>query len=201
MLENFRDATPAEFAAFFELGQFILGDMEAVAKQFLKQGHDGENIANLAFDFSTSGLGRRESFQTALIEAGIPRLPSRNESVWLAVRYYLLRIEREPLKARDIFQNVIDLEGVFGDVELFQYTGRKFVGQPWGVENLIGLFYSPDDMQFDFRKENLKYDSWLEKVKRTLNEKIVQESIVVRHKFYSKDAELPIALKNVRELI
>ena len=202
MLESFRDATPLEFAAFFELGEFITGDVEAVSKLFLEQGYDGESIANLAFDLDTTGLSKHNAFRMALKEAGVFKVLSHKESIWVAVRYFLQKIIATPNSTIDGLSHLIDLDSHWGNVELFQrpdydayfekHAGSKFAAQGWGIENLYSTFYDDyNDWHDDGDNSQSAYEGRMKVRLLEQGPNIVSEAKRVLEKFYSLDSDLP----------
>lgn len=122
MLEDFRDGSPAEYAAFYILGQYIIGDLKAAAMELLENGFDGENIASSVFELPSEFETDETLFEKALLETGLPRMPSEKESIWLAVRFYLSKVIEGPGDASlDLVCKIINLERDWGwgKVELF----------------------------------------------------------------------------------
>ena len=201
MLEDFRDATPLEFAAFFEMKQFITGDVRAVSKLLLKQGYDGENIANLVFDFDTSGLDEVESFRMALIETGLSRYPLSKECAWIAIRYYLRKIIEDESNSIGTLSKLIDLERGISPMILFERSdlSENYVAQEWGGEKLCGIYYSSDDWFFAFNNAPVSYEKWLEARKEEQRGRAVSEAKRVLKKFYSLTSDLPEDLSGLRD--
>ncbi len=217
MIEDFRDANPAEFSAFYELGQFITGDVEAVAKMFLKQGYDGEHIAAIAFDIGHPDMDDEECFGRALLDTGLPRLPSKKESLWLAVRYYLNKIIEFPDTAIQTLSKIINLDNGFRAVELFnrpdcdecfaeqkkkyKYAASEFAGQAWGIEKLYGIYYSSDDWTYKKTLFGPSYDDWRKSKLELQRLEAVEESKKVLINFFSLASDLPESLNNVGEFL
>ena len=215
MLEDFRNASPLEFAAFFELGQFITRDIEAVSTALLTQGYDGENIANLAFGIDTTGFETVKSFQMALKEAGISRIPNRKESLWIAIRFFLKETVDNADDAIVCVRKLIDLYNVYGDVTLFDrpdcdtyfeekrkaehYSANKFAAQEWGIEKLYGIYYSSDDWNYGWTKQSLSYQEWMDARKKEQKLNAVSEASRVLVEFYNLKSDLPEDFKMLRE--
>ncbi len=213
MIENFRDGTPAELAAFFVLDQYTIGDIQAATKSLLENGYDGEYIASVIFDLPSQFNSTEACFEQALLETGLPRLPNIEESIWLAVRYFLSKIVHDPEQAMDYLCNIINLERDWGKTELFQrpdcdayfakmkekfeHAGSKYVAQEWGIEKLYGLYYSLDDYHYNSDKEKLSYEDWIEKIKSLQKEKVIEEAKIVLDRFYTVSPNLPKSLRKV----
>ena len=217
MIEDFRDATPVEFFAFYQLGEFIIGDVRTAIELMMKQGHDGEFFAELAFDLGLSDLDEGDKFGKAVLETGLKRLPSKKESIWLAVRYYLMKIKQTPKNAVMLIGKVINLQFSFREIELFDrpdcdahfaemqkkypsYARRKFVAQGWGIEKLYEIYYDSDDW-FYYKSTRLSYDAWLENQKKIQISNLIVETERVVKSFYSRNSKLPSSLKGVIDLI
>lgn len=217
MLENFRDATPLEFAAFFELNEFITGDVRAVAKILLEQGYDGESIANLAFDFDTTGRTEDNAFRVALKEAGVFRSPSRKESVWIAVKYYLRKITEKTNPTIKVLSDLVNLHNSWSNIELYErpdcdayfeerkkkypHTASKFAAQAWGIEKLYGIFYASDDWSYGWDGSILPYDVWLKSRKEKQKQDAISEAKRVLEKFFTLNSDLPDDLRHLSELM
>lgn len=220
MIEDFRDGSPAEYAAFYVLGQYITGDIKAAAIKLLESGYDGEYIASCVFDLPSELETDETCFEKALLETGLLRLPSHKESVWLALRFYLSKVIEDPEDASlGLVCKIINLERDWGwgKVELFprpdcdtyfreqkkkfKYVGSKFGGQELGIENLISLYYSQDDWTYNKANTSLNYDEWFEDKRRQLIASLIAEAKRVRDKFYSLSSELPEDLRNVGEFL
>lgn len=218
MIEDFRDGTPAEYAAFFVLRQYITGDMKAAAIKLLENGYDGEYIASCVFELPSELETEEACFEKALLETGLPRLPTVKESIWLAIRYYLVRVVKQSDRVSiDLVGKMIVLRDEWANVELFprpdcdayfeerkkkfKYAGSKFAKQEWGLENLIGIYYAMDDWSYNKNKTKLNITDWYEENKRIQIENAVEEAIRIRDKYFSVSSDLPEDLKSVEEFL
>ena len=218
MIEDFRDGRPAEYAAFYTIGQFITGDIRAAALVFLDRGYDGEYITSCAFDLPSKFESEDVCFKKALLETGLPRLPTVRESIWLALRYYLIKtVEHSDEVGVDLVCKMINLERDWGDVELFlrpdcdlyfeeqkkkcKFAGSKFAAQQWGIENLLGIYYSKDDWSYSANKSKMCFDDWHHEQTLLQAKEIIEEAQRVKNKYFSLESDLPAILTNVGEFL
>ena len=206
-MNRYTNASPLEISALFTLNLLNADDIQPIAEVWLEQELGGDEVACLAFERCVSILDNKDNFEAALHEV-LGDIPlSEREAFWLGFRYYLRSVLASQNDELNALYPVIELHYKAGELELFertdydeyfakykeQYTkssSGKFAAQEHGIEKLLALYYSPDDVA-----------KWTRKIDRETKTQIRDETKLVLDRFYSIRSELPEALRRVQALV
>jgi hypothetical protein len=147
--------TIEEGMALFSLGLLDPDDIPALALRFVNEGRDVPDMAAIASSLPIEHpADRRSDFERAVRLAGY-LLPSRVEAAQTLKRIYAERGASGFLGPRDAARLIMD---VFDVVQNDLPNARAFVGDPFDIAKIIGLYYSYDDISHDDAQAALELD-------------------------------------------
>lgn len=187
----YKDVGDGEIAAIYRLNLIAADDIEAIATKWMLEDKGGVAVACLASQHHSSLSEVSNEFEEALQEIPL-RIPDTSEAVKVAFNYHLQQILNDPEFYLLHLNAIVQLDRDYsGKVNLFdrpdcdQHFGKqmikypntansKFVGQEFGIENLIGLYYQEDD-----------FIKWTNELEIDRKRNTIEEAQKVLNKFYN----------------
>ena len=180
-----------EIAAFYKLNLITSDDIEPIATKWMLEDKGGVAVACLASQHHSSLREISNEFEEALQEIPL-NIPDTREAVKMAFGYHLQQILNDPEFYLLHLNAIVHLDRDYsGKINLFDRpdcdqhfrenkirhpnsTSSKYVGQEFGVESLIGLYYQKHD-----------FISWTNELEIERKQNTIEEAQKVLNKFYN----------------
>ena len=129
-------------AARYVLGDLPSEELARIADALLTEGVYSQAIGELATTRHLVMADAGPLFEQTLRDLNVDT-PSREEAVWVLLRYHIGRIAYEDVAPREGLQSVLD---VYHRADLYTQN-QTYVGDSHGIEHLIGAYWIYDDLQ------------------------------------------------------
>jgi len=135
-----------ELTAEYVLRGTYTSDLKEHAYELMLAGYESPSLAALAgAEKNLSPAELRDLFECALRELGVT-LPDRLTAGNVMKRSYARRVVTRELSPREGAQRIV---GLLHELECELPKARHYVGDSFGVANIVGLYYSYDDIWDD----------------------------------------------------
>ena len=190
---------PIEVSAFYILGRLHAADIQPICEHWMEEGLGKDEVACLAFEPCLDLWHSKRDIEAAITEVIGDLTLSRLEATWIVFRYYiaeLLETEND-LNAR--LGTLINLT-YENHPALFERDDPKYAASEYGIERLLGIYYSRDHLP-DWPPRASIWSSSLGAEFERFKEEVDAEAKIVLARFFSSDSELPENLKRVQRLV
>jgi hypothetical protein len=149
-----------QYLAAFALGKVLSSDLPEVGVQALREGYDSVDLAALAGSTSRYDSPREleEMFMRGLRHLN-KAIPGRAEAGRVLRDYYATLVANGAMAPREGAAKIVRLSHELGDV----LPSKDYAGDGLGVEKLLGLFYSHDDVEHGDEQSHREIDDDIKK--------------------------------------
>jgi hypothetical protein len=132
------------FAARLRLGNLDANQMQAVVDALVDDGFMSENCLTALTSTPPSRDDVEPAFMDALKFFDFPVPITEEDAVCLAIRYWLNQIAADAIAPSNGL-NCLMKDVYHTDCFIRKRAGETYVGECFGVQNLVGLYWSLDD--------------------------------------------------------